>query len=96
MIDIKKLNINFDDKVVLEDINISFPRTGLVCICGESGSGKTSLINTVSSLIPFEGSINFDGVKIECLDDKEGADFRIKNIGFVFQDFKLFENRIKL
>ena len=89
MIDIKNLQISFEDKIVLDNVNIEFPRTGLICICGESGSGKTSLINAISSLIPFEGSINFDGVKIECLDDKEGADFRIKNIGFVFQDFKL-------
>ena len=93
MIDIKNLNIKFEDKTVLENVNIEFPRSGLICICGESGSGKTSLINAISSLIEFKGSIKFDGVDIGTFSDKEGATFRIKNIGFVFQDFKLFENQ---
>ena len=93
MIDIKNLQISFEDKIVLDNVNIEFPRTGLICICGESGSGKTSLINTISSLIEFKGSIKFDGIDIATLNDKEGATFRIKNIGFIFQDFKLFDNQ---
>ena len=93
MIKIKDLEIKFEDKVVLENVNIEFPRNGLICICGESGSGKTSLVNAIASLITFKGSIRFDGIEIGQLDDKEGANFRIKNIGFVFQDFKLFDNQ---
>ncbi|MCR5309763.1 MAG: ATP-binding cassette domain-containing protein [Bacilli bacterium] len=93
MIDIKDLGIKFEDKVVLDNVNIKFPRSGLICICGESGSGKTSLVNAISSLIDFKGSISFDGLRIEELNDKEGANFRIKNIGFIFQDFKLFDNQ---
>ena len=93
MIDIKNLTIKFEDKTVLENVNIEFPRSGLICICGESGSGKTSLINAISSLIEFKGSIKIDGIDIGTLSDREGATFRIKNIGFVFQDFKLFENQ---
>ena len=93
MIKINNLDISFEDKVVLENVNIEFPRSGLICICGESGSGKTSLVNAISSLIDFKGSIKFDGIEVNCLNDKEGANFRIKNIGFIFQDFKLFENQ---
>ena len=93
MIDIRNLQICFEEKIVLDNVNIEFPRTGLICICGESGSGKTSLINAISSLIEFKGSIKFDGIDIGTLSDKEGATFRIKNIGFIFQDFKLFDNQ---
>ena len=93
MIKISNFGITFEDKIVLENVNIEFPRNGLICICGESGSGKTSLVNAISSLIDLKGSIKFDGIEISSLNDKEGANFRIKNIGFVFQDFKLFDNQ---
>lgn len=93
MIEIKDLSISFDEKPILENINLKLPRTGLFCVCGESGSGKSSLLNAISGIIKFSGSIKFDRVEIADLNDQEMSNFRLKNIGFVFQDFKLFDNQ---
>ena len=93
MIEIKNLTICFDDKSVLENIDLSLPRTGLFCVCGESGCGKSSLLNAISSIIPFRGSIRIDEIEIGSLNDADSANYRLRNIGFVFQDFKLFDNQ---
>ena len=93
MIDIKNLSISFGEKSVIENIDLNFPRTGLFCVCGESGSGKSSLLNAISGIIKFSGSIRIDQVEIGDLNDSEAANYRLKNIGFIFQDFKLFESQ---
>lgn len=92
MIYISHLRKKFNDNYVLKDINLSLPRTGLVAIVGESGCGKTTLLNCLSGLLPYEGSINIDGTLLESLNEKDLDSYRLHNLGFVFQDFKLFEN----
>ena len=77
---------------VLKNINLKLPRTGLVAIQGSSGCGKTTLLNTLSGLLDFEGDIEVDGHHINLMNEKELDEFRLKNYGFIFQDFKLFEN----
>jgi putative ABC transport system ATP-binding protein len=63
-----------------------------VAVIGPSGSGKTTLLNLVSGIIePAAGSINVADTQIEQLSDAERRDFRINNIGFVFQDFELID-----
>ena len=93
MITIKNLSISFDDKTILEEVNLELPRSGLFCIVGHSGSGKSSLLNAISGLIQYKGVIDIDGVRIEGLSEDSLSDFRLKNIGFIFQDFKLFESQ---
>lgn len=92
MITIKKLNKTFKKHKVLNDITIEFPRYGLIAICGDSGCGKTTFLNCLSCLLDFEGEIDVDGVNISKLSDEEKDVFRLKHIGFVFQDFKLFNS----
>jgi putative ABC transport system ATP-binding protein len=59
-------------------------------VIGPSGFGKTTMLNLIAGIIPSEvGDILIDDLKVNQLGDKERRDFRIKNIGFVFQDFKL-------
>lgn len=93
MIEISNLKISYGEKIILDKINLSLPRKGFVCVCGESGIGKSSLLNAISGLIPFEGSIKIDGIEMSSLTEEQSSDFRLKNIGFVFQDFKLFVNQ---
>ncbi len=63
-----------------------------VALIGPSGSGKTTFLNLVSGIVlPRSGSVGVDGQKISALDDAARRAFRITNIGFVFQDFELFE-----
>ena len=92
MITVKKLSKSFKENKVLNDISILLPRTGLVAICGDSGCGKTTLLNCLSSLIDFEGEIIIDGVCLSKLSEGEKDTFRLKKMGFVFQDFKLFNS----
>ena len=92
MIKITNLRKAFQNRLVLKNINFEFPRNGLYIIFGESGSGKTTLLNCISGLISFEGSIEIEHQTIEILNDEELSNLRLSSYGFVFQDFKLFEN----
>ena len=57
---------------------------------GPSGFGKTTLLNLLAGiLIPEGGEIIINNKKVNKLSDKDRRNFRIKNIGFVFQDFRL-------
>jgi len=63
-----------------------------VAVIGPSGSGKTTLLNLVSGiLVPDAGQVRLDETPVNQLDDAQRREFRISNIGFVFQDFKLLD-----
>ena len=92
MIKLTSVRKAFQNRIALNNINYEFPRNGLCIIYGQSGSGKTTLLNCLSGLISFEGSIEIDHQRIETLNDEELSNLRLSSCGFVFQDFKLFEN----
>ena len=92
MITVKNLSKTFNKHKVLNKISIEFPRYGLIAVCGDSGCGKTTFLNCLSCLLDFDGEIDVDGVNISRLNDEEKDVFRLKHIGFVFQDFKLFNS----
>jgi putative ABC transport system ATP-binding protein len=59
-------------------------------VVGPSGSGKTTLLNIVGGLDdPTKGDVIIDGVKINELSGRQKTDFRMNNIGFVFQAYNL-------
>ena len=63
-----------------------------VAVIGPSGSGKTTLLNLVAGILtPIRGNVNIDDVEISSQSDKNRRDFRISNIGFIFQDFGLLD-----
>jgi acetoin utilization transport system ATP-binding protein len=75
---------------VLRDISIEVEKGEIVTIVGRSGSGKSTLLNLVSGFIhPNEGEIWINGEKVSELNETKFADFRIKNLGFIFQSFQL-------
>ena len=96
MIKITNLFKNFNTRSVLKGINYVFPYRGLCIIYGASGSGKTTLLNCIAGLISFNGSIEFNNQRLELLNDNELSQLRLKKYGFIFQDFKLFENETVL
>ena len=96
MIKLTNVTKQFQNRTALDNINYQFPRYGLCVIYGASGSGKTTLLNCISGLIPFEGSVEIDHQNIELLSDNELSNLRLTSYGFVFQDFKLFENETVL
>ena len=63
-----------------------------VAVIGPSGSGKTTLLNLVAGIfVPDQGTVTVDEVSVNSLNDAGRRDFRISNIGFVFQDFELLD-----
>lgn len=63
-----------------------------VAVIGPSGSGKTTLLNLIAGILtPLDGSVAVGDLEINALSDAERRDFRIRNIGFVFQDFELLD-----
>ena len=63
----------------------------MLYIVGPSGSGKTTLLSMISGILrPNSGNVLVKGEEIWNLSPNEIADFRLNNIGFVFQDYHLF------
>lgn len=74
-------------------VDISIEEGEFFGIMGPSGSGKTTLLNLMSTIdSPTEGQINFKGIDLATMKGKKLAEFRRKNIGFLFQDFNLLNN----
>ena len=64
----------------------------IVAIMGPSGSGKTTLLNVIGGLDTYsKGEIILGGQNIGKLTEQEKTDFRLHNIGFIFQTFNLIE-----
>ncbi len=93
MITIKGLEFHYPaGEFNLNIPDFSVTRGSKVAVIGPSGSGKTTLLNLISGILtPKKGSISVNEVQVSGLDDKGRRDFRITNIGFVFQDFELLD-----
>ncbi|TSO26847.1 ABC transporter ATP-binding protein [Lactobacillus sp. LL6] len=77
----------------LKGVDFSVETGEFVAIMGASGSGKTTLLNILSTLDkPTTGNVFINNRDINTLKANEMADFRSKEIGFIFQDFNLLEN----
>jgi len=75
---------------VLRDISLEVRRGEYVAIVGESGVGKSTLLNLIAGLdLPDHGSIALDGTELTSLDDDARTLVRRGRIGFVFQAFHL-------
>lgn len=63
-----------------------------VAVIGPSGSGKTTLLHLIAGIVtPNGGRIEANGVEVSSLGDAGRRDFRVRNIGLVFQEFELLE-----
>ncbi len=63
----------------------------MLYIVGPSGSGKTTLLSMLSGILrPSAGTVAVEGINIWNLDENRLADFRLNTVGFVFQDYHLF------
>ena len=76
----------------VDDISFNIKEGEFVAIMGASGSGKTTLLNTIATIDNVtSGHIYVGGIDITTLKEKDVANFRKDNLGFVFQDFNLLD-----
>ncbi len=79
-------------KVILDKVNISLGRSGMVAIIGASGSGKSTLLNIIAgSLRSDEGKVIVGDKDIQKLSEKEINYYRNKVVGYIYQDYNLIE-----
>lgn len=77
----------------LQDVDFKVESGEFIAIMGESGSGKTTLLNILATLEkPTSGSVILNGQDITQIKDKKLAQFRLENLGFVFQEFHLLDS----
>lgn len=75
---------------VLKDVCLNVEKGEYVAIMGPSGSGKSTLMNIIGCLDrPTSGTYELTGKSVMSLNDRQLADVRLNNIGFVFQNFQL-------
>ena len=77
----------------VDGVNLSVPAGELVLILGPSGSGKTTLLSLIGGLLrPTSGVVQVAGNDLGQLSSAALANFRLRQIGFVFQFFQLFSS----
>ncbi|MDQ0178568.1 ABC transporter ATP-binding protein [Bacillus chungangensis] len=95
MVAIRRLDKVYEGKVsyhALSNINLTIDKGEFVGIMGPSGSGKTTLLNLVSTIdSPTAGEVLIDGKNPHRLKKTALAQFRRRELGFVFQDFNLLD-----
>lgn len=92
MIEVRKLTKSFGDKVVLDNINVTFETGKTNLIIGQSGSGKTVLMkNLVGLLQPTSGEVLYDDRDFTRMSKKEKVLMR-REMGMIFQSAALFDS----
>jgi len=94
VIEIKDVEKIYNDSEIqvhaVDHVSVSFEEGEFVTIVGPSGSGKTTLLNLIGGLDnPTSGEIIIGGTNISGLRGSKLIDFRLHNIGFVFQSYNL-------
>ena len=95
MITIRNLNKTYDRRKktanrVVRDMSLDLPDTGFVCIVGESGCGKTSLLNALGGLDVFDnGQIATENIKVSRYGTRAMETERNNNFGYIFQNHYL-------
>lgn len=88
---LENMCFSIDKKTILSQVNVSFPRTGLVVINGPSGGGKTTLVDIVSGLlIPSSGVVRIGDIELS----KISIGSWRKLIGYVPQEMTLFNDSV--
>lgn len=86
MLELKNISKSYGAQLILNNINLQVQNNQLVSILGPSGSGKSTLLQIIGLLLnPDSGSIELNGQLYSKIKEKELAQFRNNQLGFVFQ-----------
>ena len=86
----KSFDMGENKVVAVNNVSLEIKKASFVSVVGKSGSGKSTLLHLIGGLdAPDSGDIYIDSTNISNMKEKKLADFRRKNIGFVFQFFNL-------
>jgi len=87
----KVFKVGEENFTALRDINLEIDSGSFMSFVGPSGSGKTTILNLIGGLdIPTAGNIFFKNTKLSVMNRNQMAQYRRKNIGFIFQTYNLF------
>lgn len=93
MIEIKGVQKQFQNETAIDYKDILFETGKSYMLLGASGCGKSTLLNLIAGILaPTQGFIVIDGDNMTQKSQKEKDNFRIRHIGYIFQDFKLIED----
>jgi len=87
----KVFKVGEENFTALRDINLEIYSGSFMSFVGPSGSGKTTILNLIGGLdVPTTGNIFFKNTKLSAMNRNQMAQYRRKNIGFIFQTYNLF------
>lgn len=90
MIEIKNVTKQFQNETAIDYKDVTFETGKSYMLLGASGCGKSTLLNMIAGILsPTKGEIVIDGRNMSAASQKARDKFRIENIGYIFQDFKL-------
>ena len=94
VLELKNVNKIYNSSEVkvhaVNEVSLDFSEAEFAAIVGPSGSGKTTLLNLIGGLdLPSSGEIIIGGTDLLKLNPSQLIDFRLRNIGFVFQSYNL-------
>ncbi len=90
MIELKDVSFSYDNKIVLNHVNMKIPKGKFIGIAGNSGVGKTTLVDILSGLLQIKsGQIHIDGIFIE------GKEMPKLKIGYIPQDYGIISASIR-
>ncbi len=85
MLEVRNIMVRFDERAVLQHVNLTVGDAEVVALLGPSGSGKSTLLRVIAGILePDEGSVLIDGAAVDHLPPHR------RRVGMVFQDEQLF------
>ena len=81
-------------QTALRNVSLTFRRSEFVCILGQSGSGKTTMLNIIGGLDRYtSGQMSIDGVPTDTYKDRDWDRYRNRSVGFIFQSYNLIPHQ---